>query len=269
LHRAFQRVKLVPATEPVAKLERAKMAPHFGHRNGKGVMNEDSILTAALEKSTDKERVAYLADACAGNGELRRRIEAMLRAHFKPDRVAAPSAGQAPTDDYPAIGERSGSQIGPYKLLQQIGEGGFGVVFMAEQAEPVRRIVALKIIKPSMDTREVIARFESERQALALMDHPHIAKVLDAGTTAELRTADGGPRIENPNHPQTANRNPQWSSGRPYFVMELVKGVPITEFCDKSRLPADGRLGLFIDVCHAIEHAHHKGVIQPARCSPW
>jgi eukaryotic-like serine/threonine-protein kinase len=130
--------------------------------------------------------------------------------------------------------ENVGSVIGPYKLLQQIGQGGFGVVYMAEQEKPVRRIVALKIIKPGMDTGQVIARFESERQALALMDHPNIAKVLDAGATV---------------------------SGHPYFVMELVKGVPITEFCDKNHLGPEVRLKLFGDVCHAIQHAHHKGII--------
>jgi tetratricopeptide (TPR) repeat protein len=130
--------------------------------------------------------------------------------------------------------ESVGSVIGPYKLLQQIGEGGFGLVYMAEQEQPVRRVVALKIIKPGMDTGQVIARFESERQALALMDHPNIAKVLDAGATA---------------------------SGHPYFVMELVKGVPITEFCDKNHLLPEERLKLFVDVCHAIQHAHHKGII--------
>ena len=138
------------------------------------------------------------------------------------------------TTDHRAVTEGPGTVIGPYKLLQQIGEGGFGVVYMAEQEQPVRRMVALKIIKPGMDTAQVIARFESERQALALMDHPNIAKVLDAGAT---------------------------ESGRPYFVMELVKGVPITEFCDKNHMPAEQRLKLFIDVCHAIQHAHHKGVI--------
>jgi serine/threonine protein kinase/tetratricopeptide (TPR) repeat protein len=130
--------------------------------------------------------------------------------------------------------ENVGSVIGPYKLLQQIGQGGFGVVYMAEQEKPVRRIVALKIIKPGMDTGQVVARFESERQALALMDHPSIAKVLDAGATA---------------------------SGHPYFVMEMVKGVPITEFCDKNHLAPEARLKLFGDVCHAIQHAHHKGII--------
>jgi eukaryotic-like serine/threonine-protein kinase len=130
--------------------------------------------------------------------------------------------------------ERVGSVIGPYKLLQKLGEGGFGAVYMAEQEKPVRRMVALKIIKPGMDTGQVIARFESERQALALMDHPNIARVLDAGAT---------------------------DSGHPYFVMELVRGVPITEFCDKNKLPPAERLKLFIDVCHAIQHAHHKGII--------
>jgi serine/threonine protein kinase len=130
--------------------------------------------------------------------------------------------------------EKVGSVIGPYKLLQQLGEGGFGIVYMAEQEKPVRRVVAVKIIKPGMDTAQVIARFESERQALALMDHPNIARVLDAGAT---------------------------DSGHPYFVMELVKGVPITEFCDKNHLAPETRLKLFIDVCHAIQHAHHKGVI--------
>ncbi len=130
--------------------------------------------------------------------------------------------------------ERHGSVIGPYKLLQQIGEGGFGAVYMAEQEKPVRRRVALKIIKPGMDTSQVIARFESERQALALMDHPNIARVLDAGAT---------------------------ESGHPYFVMELVKGIPITEFCDKNHLVPEARLKLFLDVCHAIQHAHHKGII--------
>ena len=134
----------------------------------------------------------------------------------------------------PPITEQPGTVIGPYKLLQQIGEGGMGVVFMAEQTEPIQRTVALKIIKPGMDTRQVIARFEAERQAVAMMDHPNIAKVLDAGTT---------------------------DSGRPYFVMELVKGVPITKYCDEKHLPLRARLELFVQVCQAVQHAHQKGII--------
>ena len=129
---------------------------------------------------------------------------------------------------------KPGTRIGPYKLLQQIGEGGMGVVYMAEQHEPVERRVALKIIKPGMDTRQVIARFEAERQALAMMDHPNIAKVLDAGTT---------------------------DSGRPYFVMELVNGIPITQYCDEQHLTPRERLELFIPVCQAVQHAHQKGII--------
>ena len=139
----------------------------------------------------------------------------------------------SPTLDRP-ITEQPGTQIGPYKLLQQIGEGGMGVVYMAEQKEPVERRVALKIIKPGMDTRQVIARFEAERQALAMMDHPNIAKVLDAGTT---------------------------DSGRPYFVMELVNGIPVTQFCDEQHLTARERLELFIPICQAVQHAHQKGII--------
>ena len=144
------------------------------------------------------------------------------------------SSESGTVDFEPVICEGPGTVIGPYKLLQQIGEGGMGVVFMAEQDEPIQRTVALKIIKPGMDTRQVIARFEAERQALALMDHPNIAKVLDAGTT---------------------------ESGRPYFVMELVKGVPITKYCDDKQLPVRTRLELLLPVCQAIQHAHQKGLI--------
>ena len=133
-----------------------------------------------------------------------------------------------------AVAEGPGTVIGRYKLLQQIGEGGFGVVFMAEQQEPVRRKVALKVIKPGMDTKEVIARFEAERQALALMDHPNIARVFDAGAT---------------------------ESGRPYFVMELVRGIPITDYCDQNSLASQARLELFVCVCQAVQHAHQKGII--------
>ena len=130
--------------------------------------------------------------------------------------------------------EKPGDKIGRYKLLQQIGEGGCGVVYMAEQEEPVRRRVALKVIKLGMDTKQVIARFEAERQALAMMDHPNIAKIFDAGAT---------------------------EGGRPYFVMELVRGIKITEFCDEGKVPTEDRLKLFIQVCQAIQHAHQKGVI--------
>jgi serine/threonine protein kinase len=198
------------------------------------VMSEASIFVAALEKKDAGERAAFVAEACAGDEKLRRRVEVLLRAHGEPDDVLDRPESSAGTEDYSPITEGPGTIIGPYKLLQQIGQGGFGVVYMAEQTQPVRRTVALKIIKPGMDTAQVIARFESERQALALMDHPHIAKVLDAGAT---------------------------DSGRPYFVMELVKGMPITEFCDKNHMPPEVRLKLFLDVCHAIQHAHHKGVI--------
>jgi serine/threonine protein kinase len=197
-------------------------------------MNEASVFAAALEKTSSQERAAYVAEACAGDEKLRRRVENLLRAHAEPDDLLDPPAHQLGTASFVPLVEGPGTVIGPYKLLQQIGEGGFGVVYMAEQTQPVRRIVALKIIKPGMDTAQVIARFESERQALALMDHPNIARVFDAGATA---------------------------SGRPYFVMELVKGVPITDFCDKNQLPPEARLGLFLDLCHAIQHAHHKGVI--------
>jgi serine/threonine protein kinase len=194
---------------------------------------EKSIFLAAVEIASDAERAAFIQQACLGNPQLRAEVDALLRAHAKPQPLldAAPTPG--PTIDEP-ITERPGTVIGPYKLLEQIGEGGFGVVFMAEQTQPVRRKVALKVIKPGMDTRQVIARFEAERQALALMEHPNIARVLDAGTT---------------------------ESGRPYFVMDLVKGVPITKYCDEHHLTPRQRLELFIPVCQAVQHAHQKGII--------
>lgn len=202
----------------------------------RSVADKESIFHIAADIQNPADRQAYLDRACGGDPRLRKDVNELLNHNSqaggfieRPD-IDGPSS----TIAYEPVLERPGTQIGPYKLLQKIGEGGFGVVFMAEQERPVRRMVALKIIRPGMDTREVIARFESERQALALMDHPNIAKVLDAGAT---------------------------DSGRPYFAMELVKGVPITEFCDKNHMPAKQRLKLFIDVCHAILHAHHKGVI--------
>jgi eukaryotic-like serine/threonine-protein kinase len=198
-------------------------------------MSERSIFIAALEKDNATERAAYLEQACAGDLLMRARIERLLKAHEPADSfLERGPADLDATDNYEPIAECPGAVVGPYKLLQQIGEGGMGAVYMAEQTEPVRRRVALKIIKPGMDSRQVIARFEAERQALAMMDHQNIARVLDVGTTA---------------------------SGRPYFVMELVHGVPITQFCDQNQLTPHQRLELFVPVCHAIQHAHQKGII--------
>jgi eukaryotic-like serine/threonine-protein kinase len=194
---------------------------------------EEAIFLASLDKATGPERIAYVAAACAGNEALHHRVLELLAGHdTSRGPLDAPPVAVGATAD--GGSERPGTQIGSYKLLQKIGEGGFGVVYMAEQVEPVRRRVALKVIKPGMDTRHVIARFEAERQALAVMDHPHIARVLDGGTTA---------------------------SGRPYFVMELVRGTPITEYCDENSLPVRERLQLFASVCQAIQHAHTKGII--------
>ena len=197
-------------------------------------MNEETLFHEALQKP-EAERAGFLAEACGGDVALRRRVEILLEAHDNPDsRLDPNSPVVAPTITLPAVVEAQATVIGPYKVLEQIGEGGFGIVFMAEQSRPVRRKVALKILKPGMDSRQVIARFEAERQALALMDHPHIARVFDGGAT---------------------------ESGRPYFVMELVKGVPITEYCDQHQLTPRERLELFVPVCHAVQHAHQKGII--------
>jgi serine/threonine protein kinase len=194
------------------------------------------IFDAALQLAED-QRAAYLDEACAGDSLLRQRVEALLRAHEGAGSFMD-SPAQGPIPETIALSlplsEKPGDKIGRYKLLQQIGEGGCGVVYMAEQEEPIRRKVALKVIKLGMDTRTVIARFEAERQALALMDHPNIAKVLDAGATG---------------------------TGRPYFVMELVRGIKITDFCDQNGLSTRERLALFTQVCGAIQHAHQKGII--------
>ncbi len=189
------------------------------------------ILWEALQLSGDA-RFAYLEKACGRDSELRREVESLLQA-----------SGQVGTFLFPQpresgfavpLAEKAGDHIGRYKLLEKVGEGGFGVVWMAEQQEPVRRRVALKIIKLGMDTKEVVARFEAERQALAMMEHPNIARVFDGGAT---------------------------EAGRPYFVMELVRGVPLTDYCDTNSLSTRERLELFIQVCHAVQHAHLKGVI--------
>jgi len=201
-------------------------------------MTEESIFAAALAIGSPAERAAYLDRVC-GTPALRREVDALLAAHTASNALDRPPADLARTgayeseDDGPpaaAVGDR----IGAYRLMEQIGEGGFGLVFVAEQSEPVRRKVALKVLKPGMDTKDVVARFEAERQALALMDHPNIARVLDAGSTPQ---------------------------GRPYFVMELVRGVPITEYCDAQKLAPRERLALFVKVCQAVQHAHQKGVI--------
>ncbi len=205
-------------------------------------MSDATIFAQALEKKAPQERAAYLDEACAGDAAQRQRIEVLLRSHEQAGSFLEKPAAEA-TGAYEPAGEAPGStasvevagtRIGPYKLLQLLGEGGMGAVYLAEQEQPVRRLVALKIIKAGMDSRQVIARFEQERQALAVMDHPNIARVLDAGTTA---------------------------TGRPYFVMELVKGIPITRYCDQEQLTPQQRLELFVPVCAAVQHAHQKGII--------
>ncbi len=201
---------------------------------------EESLFEEALQYVDSQERAEFLLRACPNDQDLRRQVESLVRAHFQANTFLD---GQAVEPERPAIQtelitvpvvEQPGQRIGPYKLLQQIGEGGCGVVFMAEQVEPVKRRVALKVIKLGMDTRRVVARFEAERQALAMMDHPNIARVLDAGGT---------------------------ESGRPYFVMELVRGLPITRYADEHNLSTGERLQLFIQVCRAVQHAHQKGII--------
>ncbi|MBI4324456.1 MAG: serine/threonine protein kinase, partial [Chloroflexi bacterium] len=214
---------------------------------------EEYLFETAQELPDPRQRQAFLDAACAGQPELRRRVAQLLQAQEQADRLFAESAasfyfapasaehvdpksaaGVQPSPLRTGLAEAPGDVIGHYTLGEKIGEGACAVVYMAEQERPVRRQVALKIIKPGMDTRLVIARFAVEWQALALMDHPHIAKVLDAGAT---------PR------------------GRPYFVMELVRGVAFTDFCDGHHLALPERLRLFIQVCHAVQHAHQKGII--------
>jgi serine/threonine protein kinase len=210
-----------------------------------------TLFAGALEFASPPERAAYLDRACGKDQALRQHLEALLEAHAQVGRFlepqvavagATPPAGEesggAAVDHRtalpPAGSEAPGTQIGPYKVVEPIGEGGMGTVWMARQQEPVRRMVALKLIKAGMDSKQIVARFEAERQALALMDHPNIARVLDGGATA---------------------------GGRPYFVMDLVKGVPITQYCDEHRLTPRQRLELFLPVCQAVQHAHQKGII--------
>ncbi|MHC4827615.1 MAG: protein kinase domain-containing protein, partial [Planctomycetota bacterium] len=205
-----------------------------------GRLTAEEIFHAAREKRDPAERAGFLDGACGNDVSLRAKVEALLKAEAEAGEFlrAAEEATQPFLSPAPTLAEtprdQAGDMFGRYKLLQQIGEGGFGVVYMAEQREPVKRRVALKIIKLGMDTRQVIARFEAERQALAMMDHPNIAKVLDAGST---------------------------ETGRLYFVMEYIRGVPILEYCDTEKLDIGARLELFTTVCHAIQHAHQKGII--------
>jgi eukaryotic-like serine/threonine-protein kinase len=201
-------------------------------------MTEESLFEAALQRPTPAERQAFLEEACGGDAGLLERVRRLLAAHEQPrgvlDRAAADATGTseaAAPDATLAVGTVI---AGRYKVLESLGEGGMGTVLVAEQTEPVRRRVALKVIKPGMDSRRVLARFEAERQALALMDHPHIAKVFDGGLT---------------------------ESGRPFFVMEYIKGVPLTDYCDAARLTVRQRLELFVPVCQAVQHAHQKGII--------
>jgi eukaryotic-like serine/threonine-protein kinase len=201
-------------------------------------LDEEAIFHVARRMAPGEARAAHLDQACGGDRGLRGRLDVLLRVHdlgasFLESPALIPlatmtAAGHTPPPEGP------GAVIGPYKLLEPIGEGGMGVVYMAEQTQPVRRKVALKLIKPGMDSRQVVARFDAERQALALMDHPNIARVLDAGTTG---------------------------SGRPYFVMELVRGIPVTDYCDREQLSIPERVELFVLVCRAVQHAHQKGII--------
>jgi WD40 repeat protein/tRNA A-37 threonylcarbamoyl transferase component Bud32 len=201
---------------------------------------EEALFTLALEKPVEK-RADFLDGACHGDPALRQRLEALLAAHEAPDESLPKDKDAVPANkatmklELPDVPDEAvGQTLGRYKLMERLGEGGCGVVYVAEQSVPVRRRVALKVIKLGMDTKQVVARFEAERQALAMMDHPNIAKVLDAGTT---------------------------ETGRPYFVMELVRGIRITDYCDQNNLTTKERLDLFIKVCQAIQHAHQKGII--------
>jgi serine/threonine protein kinase len=197
---------------------------------------EEAIFDAAVGLPP-AQRAAYLSQVCGSDAQLRQRIERLLNSHDRAGEFLEPARPDGPNRTL-AIpnppSEKPGDMIGHYKIREKLGEGGWGVVYVAEQTDPVRRRVAVKVIKLGMDTLNVIARFEAERQALAMMDHPNIARVLDAGAT---------------------------ETGRPYFVMELVRGIKITDYCDQNHLNTSQRLELFIQVCHAVQHAHQKGII--------
>jgi serine/threonine protein kinase len=198
------------------------------------LMSEEQLFAQAIEIDGEAEREAFVAESCADDPELYNKLRHLVNMHFSSGRLLDETRGPSAAESLFAASPEAGEMIGPYKLLQEIGTGGMGVVFMAEQTAPVQRKVAVKVIKLGMDTRRVIARFESERQALAMMDHPCITRVLDAGCT---------------------------TSGRPYFVMDLVHGKSITEYCDQRKVPLRQRLEIFVQVCGAVEHAHQKGII--------
>src|SRR5262245_61161487 len=197
-----------------------------------------TLFNEALASASPTERAAYLDRACAGEPDVRARVEALLRAHDEAGLFLAGDADVPTTANSATLvegpDERSGTVIGPYTLVQTLGEGGMGTVYLAEQSEPVRRLVALKVVRAGLNSAQVVARFEAERQALALMDHPNIARVFDGGSTA---------------------------SGQPFFVMERVQGVPLTRYCDEHHLTVPQRLELFVSVCQAVQHAHQKGTI--------
>src|SRR5437762_3622752 len=197
-------------------------------------LDEEAIFQTARLIENRTARRGYIAQVCGQNQALRERVELLLEAHDKDDSFLKSAEDSQLTEERRGVIERAGMRIGRYKLLEQIGEGGMGTVWIAEQTQPVRRKVALKLVKLGMDSRQVLARFEAERQALALMDHPNIAKVFDGGLTEQ---------------------------GRPFFVMEYVKGVPLTAYCDNARLTVRERLKLFGQVCQAVQHAHQKGII--------
>ena len=191
------------------------------------------VLESALLIPSEVERRLYLDQECGEDIELRSQVEALIRNHFEAQSFLVDRDAQVITESFPNQAS-IGSWIGPYKLLQKIGEGGMGIVYQAEQSAPLRRQLAVKIIRSGMDISQVIARFEHERQALALMDHPNIARVIDGGMTED---------------------------GRPWFAMELVKGVSITSYCDQQRLSVSERVELFTQVCLAVQHAHQKGIV--------
>ncbi|MGI9516563.1 MAG: serine/threonine protein kinase, partial [Pirellulaceae bacterium] len=198
-------------------------------------MNEKTIFNVARKIKDTKDRDEYLQRSCGDDAMALGRIQDLLEEHENDSRIIdSPPVDLGDTRSGLSSDQQVGNWIGSYKLLQEIGEGGMGTVYMAEQEEPVHRRVALKIIKPGMDSKQVVARFEGERQALALMDHPNITNVLEAGTT---------------------------DSGLPFFVMELIKGQPITQYCDEQKLSIEQRLELFRSVCSAVQHAHQKGII--------